>query len=101
MSKPFKGILDLDLRDRIPVWGPFLLPKAKDGSPSALFIVLGDSGIAAHDTFGSLIEIPTLKRNAKMGLRSGNWHKLPAVQAHMRLQKCRGRLTQQFPAAGN
>jgi arylsulfatase len=73
MPKPFKGIIGFDVRDSVPDWQPYLPPKAKEGTPNVLFIVLDDTGIAAWDTFGGLIEMPTLNRIAKMGLRYSNW----------------------------
>ena len=66
MSKPFKGTIELDIRDSVPDWGPYLPPKANGGSPNVLLIVLDDTGIAAWDTFGGLIEMPTLTHIAKM-----------------------------------
>ena len=37
-------------------------------------IVWDDAGMAAWDTFGGLIEMPTLNRIADMGIRYTNWH---------------------------
>jgi arylsulfatase len=74
MPIPFKGTIALDIRESVADWTPYLPTKAKDGSPNVLFIVLDDTGIAAWDTFGGLIEMPTLNRIAKTGLRYSNWH---------------------------
>ncbi|MBV8551350.1 MAG: arylsulfatase [Acidobacteriaceae bacterium] len=74
MSKPFKGVLNLDVRDSTPDWEPYLPPSAPAGSPNVLFLVIDDTGIAAWDTFGGMIEMPNLNRIAKLGLKYSNWH---------------------------
>lgn len=74
MARPFRGVINLDVRESVPDWQPYAPPVAPEGSPNVLFIVLDDTGIAAWDTFGGLIQMPTLNRLAKMGLRYSNWH---------------------------
>ena len=74
MSKPFKGVINLDVRDSKPDWEPYLPPSAPAGAPNVLYVILDDTGIAAWDTFGGLIEMPNLNRIAKMGLKYSNWH---------------------------
>jgi arylsulfatase A-like enzyme len=74
MSKPFKGVIDLDVRDSTPDWGPYQPPIAREGSPNVLFVVMDDTGIAAWDTFGGQIEMPTLNRIAKLGVRYSQFH---------------------------
>jgi len=39
MTKPFKGTINLDVRDSTPDWAPYQQPKARDGAPNVLFIV--------------------------------------------------------------
>ena len=34
MTKPFKGKINVDIRDSAPDWSPFEPPKAPDGAPS-------------------------------------------------------------------
>ena len=74
MAKPFKGVINLDVRESTPDWEPYAPPVAAEGSPNVLYIILDDTGIAAWDTFGGLIEMPTLNRIANMGLKYSNWH---------------------------
>ena len=31
MAEPFKGVINVDIRDSIPDWAPFETPKAPDG----------------------------------------------------------------------
>jgi arylsulfatase len=42
MSKPFKGTVNLDIRDSVPDWEPYEQPRARDGSPNVLYIDLDD-----------------------------------------------------------
>ena len=35
MSKPFKGVINVDIRDSVPDWAPFEPPKAPDGAPTS------------------------------------------------------------------
>ncbi len=52
MSKPFQGVINVDIRDSIPDWAPFEPPKARDGAPSVLHIVLDDVGFSAIGCYG-------------------------------------------------
>ena len=45
MSKQFKGTINVDIRDSVPDWDPFMPPKAPDGSPNVVYIVLDDVGL--------------------------------------------------------
>lgn len=74
MSKQFNGIINLDTRDSKPDWEPYAPPKAKEGSPNVLYLVWDDTGIAAWDIYGGLIEMPNMKRISDKGLRYTNWH---------------------------
>ena len=49
MSKPFKGVINLDVRDSIPDWEPYEQPRAPEGSPNVLFIVWDDLGFGAWE----------------------------------------------------
>ncbi len=74
MTKPFKGVVNLDIRDSKPDWEPYLQPKAPEGAPNVLFIVWDDVGFAAMEPWGGLIETPTMNRLAKEGLTYSNMH---------------------------
>jgi arylsulfatase len=69
MAKQFKGIINLDIGDSTPDWSPYVPDTAPEGSPDVLYVIIDDTGIAAWDTFGGLIEMATLNRIAKQGLR--------------------------------
>ena len=67
MAKSFKGIINVDIRDSEPDWSPFEPPKAPDGSPNVLYIVLDDVGYSAMSCYGGPIETPNIDRIASTG----------------------------------
>ena len=67
MPKPFRGVVNVDIRDSVPDWEPFLQPKAPEGAPNVLMIVWDDVGYGAMDVFGGPIETPTMRRIAECG----------------------------------
>ena len=74
MSKVFKGTVNVDVRDSEPDWSPFEPPRAPDGSPNVVFIVLDDVGFSAMSCFGGPIETPNIDRIAAAGVRYTQWH---------------------------
>ena len=58
MAKPFKGTINVDIRDSEPDWAPFEPPKAPDGAPNVVYIVLDDVGFSAMSCYGGPIETP-------------------------------------------
>jgi len=74
MTKPFKGVINLDVRDSTPDWEPYEQPKAPKGAPNVLFIVWDDTGFGALEPFGGPIKMPTLTRLADNGLRYTQFH---------------------------
>lgn len=74
MAKPFKGTIDIDVRDSVPDWEPFREPVAPPDAPNILYIVWDDVGFGAFDIYGGTIETPNMKRIADMGLRYTQFH---------------------------
>jgi hypothetical protein len=74
MSKPFKGVVNVDIRDSEPDWSPFEPPKAPDGAPSVIYIVLDDVGFSAMSSYGGPIETPNIDKLASEGVRYTQWH---------------------------
>ena len=74
MAKPFKGTINIDIRDSVPDWEPYEQPRAPEGAPNVLYIVWDDVGYGAFDIYGGLIETPHMKRIADMGLRYTQFH---------------------------
>jgi hypothetical protein len=52
VSESFKGTINVDIRDSVPDWTPFEPPKAPDGAPSVVYIVLDDVGFSAMGCYG-------------------------------------------------
>ena len=67
MARPFKGVVNVDVTESVPDWGPYIQPIAPDGTPSVLYIVLDDVGFSAMEPFGGMIETPNINRIAERG----------------------------------
>ncbi len=74
MTKPFKGTVNIDIKDSTPDWAPYTQPIAPTGAPNVLYVVLDDVGFSAMEPFGGLIETPNIKRVADAGLTYTNFH---------------------------
>jgi len=74
MSQPFKGVVNVDIRDSTPDWAPFEPPKAPEGAPNVVYIVLDDVGFSAMSCYGGPIDTPNIDRIAADGLRYTQWH---------------------------
>ncbi|HEY1387153.1 MAG TPA: arylsulfatase [Ktedonobacterales bacterium] len=74
MTKPFKGTINVDIRDSQPDWAPFEPPKAPEGAPNVLYIVLDDVGFSAIGCYGGPVETPNIDRIANDGIRYTQFH---------------------------
>ena len=74
MAKEFNGVINLDIRDSVPDWSPYLADKAPEGSPNVLIVLYDDTGLAAWSPYGGRIQMPTLDRLAANGLTYTQWH---------------------------
>src|SRR5215471_2266657 len=74
MREPFKGTINVDIRDSVPDWSPFEPPKAPDGAPNVIYLVLDDVGFSAMSCYGGPIETPNIDRIAASGVRFTQWH---------------------------
>ncbi len=74
MARPFMGVINLDIRDSTPDWAPFEPPRAPDGAPNVLYIVLDDVGFSAMSCYGGPIETPNIDRIAAAGVRYTQFH---------------------------
>jgi arylsulfatase A-like enzyme len=70
----FRGKIELDVRDSVPDWGPYLPPIASADAPSVLFILYDDTGLAAWSPYGGRINMPTAQKLADNGLTYTQWH---------------------------
>jgi hypothetical protein len=66
----YPPITELDVRKATPP--PRFEVKAPDRAPNVLVILLDNLGYGATKPFGGMIEMPTLERLAKHGLRSNH-----------------------------
>jgi len=74
VSKPFKGIINIDIKDSKPDWTPYAQPVPPDGAPSVMYVVLDDVGFSALEPYGGMIETPNIDRIVKKGLQYTNFH---------------------------
>ncbi len=74
MTRSFQGTINVDIRDSKPDWSPFEPPKAPDGAPNVLYVVLDDVGFSAMSCYGGLIETPNIDRIVSTGVRYTQFH---------------------------
>src|ERR1700758_23852 len=74
MTRPFKGTINIDIRNSKPDWSAFLADTAPKDAPNVLVILYDDTGLAAWSPFGGRINMPTLQRIADNGLMYSQWH---------------------------
>src|SRR5512132_3521128 len=75
MAQPsFQGVTNVDVRVSVPDWSPFEPPKAPEGAPNVVYIVLDDVGFSAMRCYGGPIETPNIDRLAADGVRYTQWH---------------------------
>jgi arylsulfatase A-like enzyme len=74
MSIPFKGVINIDIKDSKPDWTPYAQPVPPDGAPSVMYVVLDDVGFSALEPYGGLIETPNIRRIVDKGLQYTNFH---------------------------
>jgi arylsulfatase A-like enzyme len=73
-NKEFKGTINLDVRDSVEDWEPYIPTRAPEGAPNILFVLYDDTGLAAWSPFGGAINMPTLEKLADNGLMYSQWH---------------------------
>jgi arylsulfatase len=74
MTQPFHGVVDLDIRNSVPDWAPYVQPKAPPGTPNVVYIVLDDVGFGALSCYGGMIDTPNIDRVAASGVLYTQWH---------------------------
>jgi arylsulfatase A-like enzyme len=74
MSERFKGTINVDIRDSVEDWTPFVPPKAPDGAPNVIYVVLDDVGFSAMSCYGGPIATPNIDKIAADGVRYTQWH---------------------------
>src|SRR3954463_3022959 len=74
MSNSSRGEIGIDTREPVPDWEPFEPPRAADGAPNVVYMVLDDVGYSAMSCYGGVIETPNIDRIAADGVRFTQWH---------------------------
>jgi hypothetical protein len=64
MAARFNGKINIDIGDSESDWTPFEPPKAPEGAPNVVYIVLDDVGFSAMGSYGGPIETPNGFPNA-------------------------------------
>ena len=57
MTKPFRGVINVDVTQSVPDWEPYTQPIAPEGTPNVLYIVLDDVGYSAMQRSGLLATV--------------------------------------------
>src|SRR6478736_1144446 len=73
-TSEFKGKIELDVRNSVADWTPFIPKKAPEGSPNVLIILYDDTGLSAWSPSGGQINMPTMDSRAAGGLTYTQWH---------------------------
>lgn len=63
----FTGRVDVDVRKSVPAWPAE--PKARQGAPNVVLILVDDVGFSTTSTFGGPVSTPSFDRLAAAGLR--------------------------------
>src|SRR6478609_4046330 len=74
MAERFSGTINIDIRDSEPDWALFEPPRAPEGAPNVLYVVLDDVGFSAMSCYGGPIETPNIDRIVDAGVRYTQWH---------------------------
>ncbi|MDZ5084614.1 arylsulfatase [Mycobacterium sp. PO1] len=74
VNEDFAGKIELDVRDSVADWSPYVLKRAPEGSPNILVVLYDDTGLAAWSPYGGRIEMPVMQRLADNGLTYSQWH---------------------------
>src|SRR6476661_8095210 len=74
MTRPFRGVINVDIKESVPDWAPYTQPIAPEGTPNVLYIVLDDVGYSAMEPGGGLIETANINRITQRGLTYTNFH---------------------------
>ena len=73
-DKPFGGVAGRTQDGSVPDWSIVAGPKAPDGAPNVLLVLIDDAGFGGPDTFGGQIRTPNLTRVQQMGLTYNRFH---------------------------
>jgi arylsulfatase len=73
-DRTFGGTIGRTIEQSVPDWSMIPGPKAPDGAPNVLIVLIDDAGFGNPDTFGGPIATPNLTRVQQMGLTYNRFH---------------------------
>ncbi len=73
-DRNFGGTAGRTLGESVPDWTMIPGPKAPEGAPNVLVVLIDDAGFGAPDTHGGPIATPTFTRVKDMGLTYNRFH---------------------------
>jgi len=73
-DRNFGGTAGRTIDQSVSDWSMIPGPKAPDGAPNVLVVLIDDAGFGGPDTFGGGISTPTLTRVQQMGLTYNRFH---------------------------
>jgi arylsulfatase A-like enzyme len=73
-DRTFAGTMGRTLRNSVPDWSMIPGPKAPDGAPNVLIVLIDDAGFGAVETFGGPISSPNFTRVQEMGITYNSFH---------------------------
>ncbi len=73
-DRTFGGTIGRTLRDSVPDWTMIPGPKAPQGAPNVLLVIIDDAGFGGPSSFGGPINTPAFDRVQEMGLTYNRLH---------------------------
>ena len=73
-DRNFGGTIGHTLDASVPDWSVVAGPKAPDGAPNVLIVLIDDAGFGGPSTFGGVIRTPALSRVQQIGLTYNRFH---------------------------
>jgi len=73
-DRTFGGTAGRTLKDSVADWAMIPGPKAPDGAPNVLLVLIDDAGFGAPETFGGPVSTPNYTRVQQMGATYNRFH---------------------------
>jgi arylsulfatase len=73
-DRTFGGTAGRTLEDSVSDWSMIPGPKAPEGAPNVLLIMIDDAGFGSIDTFGGPVATPNMTRVQRMGITYNRFH---------------------------
>ena len=73
-DRAFGGVAGRTLKDSVADWSFIPGPKAPEGAPNVLIVLIDDAGYGSIDTFGGPVRTPAFTRVQQMGVTYNTFH---------------------------